>query len=181
MNVFIMLFTSLFNFSESQTIQPAESIHRFQIQALNSDEVIDFADYRGKKILIVNVASKCGFTYQYEDLEKMYQQYQDELVIIGFPCNQFLMQEPGSEEKIEQFCSINYGVTFPLTTKIQVKGRKQHPIYQWLTKKELNGKDDYSISWNFNKFLLDEEGKIMDHFSSKVEPFDEEITRHLGQ
>ena len=179
MQTFIMLLTSFFNGFTSPQIEPAESIHDFQIQALDSEDIIDFSLFEGKKILIVNVASKCGFTYQYADLEKLHQKYQDKLVIIGFPCNQFLMQESGSEEKIAQFCSINYGVTFPLTTKIQVKGKKQHPIYQWLTKKELNGHGDYSVSWNFNKFLLDEEGKILDHFNSKVEPFDDQIIQHL--
>ena len=181
MNMLIMLIASILNLLNTPTTQPADSIHEFQIQALNSEDMIDFADFENKKVLIVNVASKCGFTYQYEDLEKLYQKYQDKLVIVGFPCNQFLMQEPGSEEKIEQFCSLNYGVTFPLTTKVQVKGKKQHPIYQWLTRKELNGKEDYSISWNFNKFLLDEDGKILEHFKSKVEPFDQEIIKYLEE
>ena len=181
MKIIVMLLSSIFNTNPSPEIQPTETIHEFHIQALDSEEIIDFSLFAGKKILIVNVASKCGFTYQYEDLEKLYQKYQDKLVIVGFPCNQFLMQEPASEEKIAQFCSINYGVTFPLTTKIHVKGKKQHPIYQWLTKKELNGVGDYSVSWNFNKFLMDEEGKLIGHFSSKVEPLDEQITQYLDQ
>ncbi|MCB0663402.1 MAG: glutathione peroxidase [Saprospiraceae bacterium] len=158
---------------------PPKSIHEFQIQALDSDEIIDFSDYKGKKILVVNVASKCGFTYQYEDLEKLYQQYKDQLVIVGFPCNQFLGQEPGSEEKIAQFCSTQYGVSFPMTTKVNVKGKDAHPIYQWLTKKELNGKDNYKISWNFNKFLLDENGQILDYFGSRTKPLDESITKYF--
>lgn len=158
---------------------PPKSIHEFQIQALDSDEIIDFSDYKGKKILVVNVASKCGFTYQYEDLEKLYQQYKDQLVIVGFPCNQFLGQEPGSEEKIAQFCSTQYGVSFPMTTKVNVKGKDAHPIYKWLTKKELNGKDNYKISWNFNKFLLDENGQILDYFGSRTKPLDESITKYF--
>ena len=155
------------------------SIYDFQIRALNSDEVIDFENFRGKKILIVNVASKCGFTYQYEELEQLYQAKKDELVVIGFPCKQFLNQEYGKEEKIAEFCAINYGVTFPLTEKVNVKGRKIHPIYEWLTNEELNGVGDFKVKWNFNKFLLDESGKILESFSAMVKPLDEELTTLL--
>lgn len=158
------------------TTNTTTSIYDFQIRALDSEEVINLQDFKGKKILIVNVASKCGFTYQYEDLEKLYQQYNDKLVVIGFPCNQFLGQEPGNEEKIANFCSTTYGVTFPMAQKIDVKGKNAHPIYQWLTSKDKNGKDNYKISWNFNKFLLDEEGSIIAHFPSSVKPLDKAIT-----
>lgn len=170
----------IFDLFSSTETKEAASIHEFEVRALNSDEVIDLSMFKGKKILVVNVASKCGFTDQYEDLEKLYQQYQDDLVVIGFPCNQFLMQESGSESNIASFCKLNYGVTFPLTEKIKVKGRNAHPIYQWLTKKELNGKADYGVSWNFNKFLIDENGQIIDHFNSKTRPFDEAIVQHLN-
>ncbi len=159
---------------------PSHSIHEFNIRALNSEKQINFKDFEGKKILIVNVASKCGFTYQYEGMEKLYNTFKEKLVVVGFPCNQFLMQEPGSEEKIAQFCSTEYGVSFPMTVKIKVKGRDKHPIYSWLTSKALNGKADYSISWNFNKFLLDEDGKILEYFGSKVKPMDEQITKYLN-
>ena len=155
------------------------SIYDFKIQALDSDEIIDLKSFEGKKILIVNVASKCGYTGQYADLEKLYQTYQDQLVIVGFPCNQFMGQEPGSEEEIATFCSANYGVTFPMTTKIDVKGKDQNEIYKWLTSKDLNGKDDYKIKWNFNKFLIDENGQLIDYFPSKVKPLDEAITKYL--
>lgn len=155
------------------------TVHQFKIRALDSEEIIDFADFKGKKILIVNVASKCGFTYQYEDLEKLYQTYHNKLVVIGLPCNQFLGQEPGSEEKIATFCATTYGVSFPMTEKVKVKGQNAHELYKWLTKKELNGKSDYKISWNFNKFLIDENGHIIDHFGSKVKPMDEEIMSQL--
>ena len=151
------------------------SIYDFKIQALDSDEVIDFKAFEGKKILIVNVASKCGYTSQYADLEKLYQTYQDQLVIIGFPCNQCMGQEPGSEEEIATFCSANYGVTFPMTTKIDVKGKDQNEIYNWLTTKESNGKDDFKVSWNFNKFLIDKNGKTIAYFGSKVKPLDPKI------
>jgi len=173
--ILLLLMITIVNISYSQ------SIHEFKILALDSDEVIDFSDFKGKKILIVNVASKCGYTYQYEDLQKLHETYSSNLVIVGFPCNQFMNQEPEKEALISDFCKKNYGVTFPLTTKINVKGNEQHPIYQWLTSKEHNGKGDYSISWNFNKFLLDEEGKIIAHFGSKTEPFDKEIINYLNQ
>lgn len=151
------------------------SIHQFSIRALDSDESIHFQEFQGKKILVVNVASKCGFTNQYEDLEKLYQANKDHLVVIGFPCNQFMGQEPGSEKDIAQFCSLTYGVTFPMTEKIDVKGENAHEIYKWLTQKALNGKSDYKISWNFNKFLLDEDGEILGHFDTRTKPMDDRI------
>ena len=157
----------------------SHSIHQFQIQALDSEEVIDFSDFAGKKILVVNVASKCGFTYQYESLEQLYQERMEQLVIIGFPSNQFMGQEPGTEANIASFCSLNYGVTFPLTTKIKVKGKDVHPIYDWLTSKEKNGIDDFKVGWNFNKFLLDEQGRLIAHFGSGVKPLDNEIVNRL--
>ena len=148
------------------------TIYDHSIRLLNSEEELNLNDFRGKKILFVNVASKCGFTKQYEGLEALHQQYKDDLVIIGFPCNQFLGQEPGSEEKIANFCSLNFGVTFPLTEKIKVKGKDAHDIYKWLTSKELNGVKDFKVSWNFNKFLIDEDGDLIAHFPSKVKPLD---------
>ena len=170
----ILMIGSTFYLSQNK------SFHGFKIQALDSDEVIDFQSFAGKKILVVNVASKCGYTGQYADLEKLYKTYENQLIIVGFPCNQFLKQEPGSEAEIAQFCSSNYGVTFPMTTKIDVKGKEQHEIYQWLTDKSLNGKDDFKVKWNFNKFLVDENGQLIDHFPSKVKPFDEAIVKHLN-
>ena len=167
--------------SSALFFQSETSIYDFKIQALDSDKMIDFQSFKGKKILIVNVASKCGYTGQYADLEKLYQTYKDQLVIVGFPCNQFLGQEPGSEEEIATFCSSKYGVTFPMTTKIDVKGKDQNEIYKWLTNKELNGKDDFKVKWNFNKFLIDEDGQLIDHFPSKVKPFDEAITKYFNK
>ncbi len=157
----------------------SNTLHQFQIRALNSDEIIDFKEFEGKKVLIVNVASKCGFTSQYEGLEQLSQTYKDGLVVVGFPCNQFLGQEPGNEQKIAAFCTTKYGVSFPMTQKIKVRGRQAHEIYRWLTKKDLNGKSDYNISWNFNKFLLDEQGEIIAHFPARVKPMDEKIISHL--
>jgi glutathione peroxidase len=140
---------------------------------------INLSDYKGKYILFVNVASKCGYTKQYEGLEKLYQLHKDKLVIIGFPCNQFLGQEPGNEEEIVEFCTKNFGVTFPLSSKIAVKGKDQHPIYTWLTSKELNGVEDNTVSWNFNKFLVSPEGQYMAYFDSKAEPLGGEIEAKL--
>jgi glutathione peroxidase len=149
------------------------------ILKLNSKEKLCLNDFKGKKILLVNVASECGFTKQYADLEKLYTTYKDKLVIIGFPCNQFGGQEPGTEEEIATFCSSKFAVTFPLTTKIDVKGDKQHPIYKWLTSKTLNGVNDYSVNWNFNKFMLDENGQLIGYFSSRINPMDSDIINLL--
>lgn len=154
------------------------SIYDFKVEGLNGD-TIDFAAFKGKKILIVNTASKCGFTPQYEGLEQLYEKYKDKLVIVGFPANNFFSQEPGSNETIAAFCKKNYGVTFPMAAKISVKGKNTAPIYRWLCNKEENGVMDAKITWNFNKFLLDENGKLLAHFTSKVKPMSEEIISKL--
>jgi len=154
------------------------SFHDFSIAGLNGD-TIHMKDFAGKYVLCVNVASRCGFTPQYKTLQALYEQYQDQLVIIGFPCNQFLNQEPGSAEEIANFCEVNFGVTFPLSEKIDVKGSGQHPIYGWLTNKEYNGVEDAKVSWNFNKFLISPEGRWLAHFPSKTDPLSEEITGYL--
>ena len=157
------------------------SIYDFEIQALNSDQVIDLSKYKGKYMLIVNVASRCGFTPQYKQLQELYQEKNEVLEVIGFPCNQFLWQENSSEDKIAQFCTANYGVTFPITTKVKVKGSGQHPIYEWLTTKDQNGKLDAKVSWNFNKFLIDPEGNLVKHFGSKVIPTSQEIVQYIEE
>ena len=156
----------------------AQSIHSFNVKSIDGT-ALNLAKFKGKKILIVNTASKCGYTPQYEGLEKVYEQYKDKLVIIGFPCNQFGGQEPGSNEEIVDFCKKNYGVTFPLADKIDVKGDNTAPIYQWLTQKAKNGVLDASISWNFNKFLLDENGKMIAYFPSNVKPDSDTILSYL--
>lgn len=175
----MLMFKVLLYYTLLVMADPDPTIYDYKIEALNSDEIIDLSAYRGKKMLLVNVASKCGYTPQYEDLQKLFETYPDKLVIIGFPCNQFLFQESGSEDQIAAFCQKNYGVTFPMTTKIKVKGSGKHPIYQWLTSKELNGVDDYSVSWNFNKFLINEEGQLIGYFKSSIKPFDHQIVSHL--
>ena len=156
----------------------AQSIHNFKVAGIDGKQ-INLAAYKGKKILIVNTASKCGYTPQYESLQKVYDQYKDKLVILGFPCNQFGGQEPGTNEEIVAFCKENYGVNFPLADKIDVKGANIAPIYQWLTQKAKNGVLDANISWNFNKFLLDENGKMIAYFPSNVKPESDAITAYL--
>jgi glutathione peroxidase len=157
------------------------SIHNLSFTKLNSKEKISFSAYAGKKILIVNVASKCGFTKQYEGLQELSEKYKDKLVVVGFPCNQFLFQESTSEDSIAQFCSLNYGVTFPMSTKVKTKGIFKDTVYKWLTSKRLNGVGDFSVSWNFNKFLLNEKGQLVAHFESKVEPLDKQLTDLIAQ
>lgn len=165
-------------FSKTAPVVQIRSIYDFKVEALNGD-TINFADFKGKKILIVNTASKCGFTYQYEGLEQLYNKYKEKLVIVGFPANNFLSQEPGSNETIEAFCKKNYGVSFPMAAKISVKGKNIAPIYQWLCNKNENGVMNAKISWNFNKFLLDEKGNLIAHFKSKTKPMSEEIVSKL--
>lgn len=157
--------------------QQAPSLHNFSIKGIDG-KPLDMANFKGKKILLVNVASECGYTKQYAQLEELYQQYKDRLLIIGFPCNDFGGQEPGTATEIQQFCSKNFGVTFPLTEKISIK-KDTHPIFQWLTQQSQNGVMDASVMWNFHKFLIDENGHLVASFASRVEPFDEEITNFL--
>lgn len=166
-------------FSKSQTKnKPSESIYDIKINALNGED-IDFNNYKGKYILFVNVASNCGFTGQYEDLQKLYDTYQDKLMIIGVPCNQFGGQEPGSASEIETFCKINYGVTFLMTEKVDVKGENQHPLYQWLTQQSKNGTSSSSVKWNFQKYLIDKNGVLLDYFYSTTKPMSTKITKYL--
>ncbi len=151
------------------------SFYDLTINSIDGKEM-HMSDFKGKYVLCVNVASKCGYTPQYEDLEKLYEQYQGKLVIVGFPCNQFLGQEPGTSEEIVSFCQKNYGVTFPLTEKIDVKGKNQHGVYQWLTQQSLNGVADGTVKWNFHKFLISPEGEWLAEFPSGVKPLDTELT-----
>ncbi|MCI0448840.1 MAG: glutathione peroxidase [Chlorobi bacterium] len=149
-----------------------------KIKSIDGAEV-DFSQYKGKKVLIVNVASECGYTPQYEDLQKLYEANKDKLVILGFPANNFGGQEPGTNEEIKSFCQKNYGVTFPMFEKISVTGDEQHPLYKWLTNSELNGWNSQAPVWNFCKYLIDETGGLVKYYSMKVKPFDEEITSQL--
>jgi len=157
----------------------ASSIYDFKVPSLDGN-TIDFSKYKGKNILIVNTASQCGYTKQYADLEKLYEKYKGNLVIIGFPANNFGQQEPGSNAEIKEFCSKNYGVTFPMAEKISVKGGDIHPLFKWLTSKQDNGVMDAEIKWNFTKFLVDKNGKLVAVFPSAVTPMSEEITKYLN-
>jgi glutathione peroxidase len=160
------------------TLPGEPSIHAFKVKSIEG-KTIDFSKFKGKKILVVNTASKCGFTPQYEALEKVYEEYKDKLVIVGFPANNFGAQEPGADSEIQEFCKARFGVKFPLASKISVKGDDTAPIYKWLTSKAENGVLDATITWNFNKFLLDENGKMIAYFPSKVTPDSEEILKYL--
>jgi len=155
-----------------------QSIYDIAINSLHGQPV-DLHEFEGKKILFVNVASECGFTNQYKDLQALSDQYQNELVVIGSPCNQFGKQEPGDAAQIQNFCELNFGVQFLLTEKIDVKGSKQHPLYKWLTTKSLNNKKSSSVKWNFQKYLVDEKGRLIDYYFSITNPLSSKITKHL--
>ena len=170
----LMAFFGLF----SSQAQQAKSIHSFKVKALDG-KTIDFSKFKGKKILIVNTASECGFTPQYEGLQKLYETYKDQLVIVGFPANNFGGQEPGSNEEIGAFCKKNYGVTFPMADKVSVKGKDIAPIFKFLTDKKLNGVKSTTILWNFEKFLLNEKGELIDTFVSTTKPTSESITKYF--
>lgn len=153
----------------------AASVYGFTVNDIDG-KAVSLEQYRGKVLLIVNVASKCGFTYQYEGLEALYRTYRERgLEILGFPSNDFLGQEPGTNAEIKQFCSLNYEVSFPLFEKITVRGRKTHPLYRYLTEKKTNPAFSGPISWNFNKFLVGRDGRILARFESKVEPLSDTV------
>lgn len=156
----------------------SEPIYNIKINDLKG-KPIDLSLFKGKHILFVNVASKCGFTPQYKELQELHKKYQDQIAINGVPCNQFGNQEPGNSEQIQDFCQANYGVTFRITEKIDVKGKNQHPLYKWLTKKTINGKKSSTVKWNFQKYLIDEEGEFVDYFYSITRPLNSRIIKHL--
>ena len=169
------LFTISCNSQDNNVAVQKESVHQFVLTDLNGD-TFNMSSLKGKKVMIVNTASKCGLTYQYEILEKMYNSYKsDNFVIVGFPANNFLWQEPGSNDQIESFCRENYGVTFPMMSKISVKGSSMHPIYKFLTSKERNGVSSSSVSWNFQKYLINEEGVLEKVISPRTKPKDPQI------
>lgn len=152
-----------------------ESIHQFVVTDIEGNK-FDFSSLKGKKIMVVNTASRCGLTPQYEKLEELYTKYKSKnFVIVGFPANDFLMQEPGSNEDIAKFCKKNYGVTFPMMEKISVNGKKIHPVYKFLTRKSLNGLKDNKVEWNFQKYLLDENGYLARVISPSTAPDDASI------
>jgi glutathione peroxidase len=145
------------------------SIHQFKVESVDG-KTIDFADFAGKTILVVNVASECGYTQQYAQLQELHKNLGDRLAVVGFPCNDFGAQEPGSESEIRAFCTGRFGVTFPLAAKIQILGDNPHPLYRWLTQKSLNGVLDSVVSWNFQKYLLDPQGRLLAAFPPSADP-----------
>lgn len=165
------------NAQQNQSHLP--NIYSFKVEGLTGD-TIDFSQFKGKKILVVNTASKCGLTPQYEGLEQLHKEFKDKLVIIGFPSNDFLSQEPGSNSEIGEFCQKNYGVTFLMAAKIAVKGAEQAPIYKWLTTKSENGVMDSEVGWNFQKYLLNEHGQLIGYFSPKTDPQAPEIIEAIN-
>lgn len=156
--------------------EPVKNVHSFSVKTMDGQEK-SLADFKGKILLIVNTASKCGFTPQYDGLEKLYQQYKNKgFEVLGFPANNFMFQEPGSDAEIKKFCSLKYNVTFPMFSKISVKGKDIDPLYEFLTQESALKGD---ISWNFNKFLVDSEGNVVTRFGSKAEPLSDEITKEI--
>ena len=167
-----------FNSKAQDSKNSNQSIYDITIKSIDGS-AINLSDFKGKKTLFVNVASECGFTGQYKGLQKLHELYKDKLVVIGVPCNQFGEQEPGDATQIQNFCEKNYGVEFLITEKIEVKGNNQQPLYAWLTKKELNGKKNSSVKWNFQKYLIDEEGNLIDYYYSITKPLSKKITNQL--
>ena len=186
--VLLISFLGLFGCNKGvQTASPAPAQTRAQASTFHALSALDIhgktlsmQELKGRKVMVVNTASECGYTPQYEQLQELYEAYKDKgLVIIGFPCNQFGGQEPGSEQQIESFCQKNYGVTFPLMSKVEVKGDGQHLVYQWLSSKEQNGVMDSSVKWNFHKYLVDENGNLVMSLESGVSPLDERVLAWL--
>jgi glutathione peroxidase len=155
------------------------SIYQFKVNDING-ETFDMSSLKGKKVLLVNVASKCGLTPQYEQLQELYDKYKESgFIIIGFPANNFANQEPGTRSEIKEFCTANYGVTFPMMDKVSTKGDDQSPIYKWLTQKSKNGVMDSEVSWNFQKYMIDEEGKLVDFVAPKNSPMSDKIIKWI--
>lgn len=165
---------SFFTKGYNQTDVP-ESFYAFEVTAIDG-KTFDFKSLKGKKVMIVNTASKCGFTPQYAALQSLYETYGNEnFEILAFPANDFMKQEPGTNEEIQAFCNVNYSVTFPMMSKISVKGKNMHPLYQWLTNKKYNGLKDSKVAWNFQKYLINESGELEKVISPKTKPNSQEI------
>jgi len=173
MALLLMIFVS------SQAI--SQQIYDYKVDDIDG-EPFDLKKLKGKKVMIVNTASKCGLTPQYEELEKLYKTYKDQdFIIVGFPTNDFLNQDPGSNEQIKSFCLKNYGVTFPMMSKISVKGKEKHPLYEYLTSKALNKLEDNKVKWNFQKYLIDEKGVLVRVVDPSTSPLDASIVQWIKQ
>lgn len=176
----IILFTAILITSLISSAQKSKSFYDLQANTIDG-EVYNFSSLKGKKVLIVNTASKCGLTPQYEQLEALYNEHKDKnFIIIGFPANDFLSQEPGSNAEIKEFCKKNYGVTFPMMSKISVKGDDMHPVYKWLTSKSSNGLMDSKVKWNFQKYMVDENGKLIGYADPSDKPDSERIINFIN-
>ncbi|WOD43734.1 glutathione peroxidase [Hwangdonia lutea] len=178
MNLLKAIKSTLFSNENNHKKMNINSIYNIEINALDG-EPINLSKFKGKHILFVNVASECGFTPQYKTLQELHETYKSNLQVIGVPCNQFGNQEPGNAESIKSFCEKNYGVTFLITEKIDVKGNNQHPLYSWLTQKVNNGRLNSSVKWNFQKYLIDTQGNLVDYYFSNTNPLSSKITKHL--
>lgn len=169
----IFIMASLLGATSSMAQQ--KNFHDYTVKAIDGTD-FDLSTLKGKKVLVVNVASKCGLTPQYKELQELYDKYKDQnFIIIGFPANNFMGQEPGTNEEILTFCTLKYDVAFPMMEKISVKGKHIAPVYEWLTKKELNGKENAKVTWNFQKFMIDENGNWVGSISPRTSPLSEEI------
>ncbi len=180
----LLIMLSIFSFlSKPEAIAQGKvptSIYDYTMTTLEGKK-ISFKDFKGKKLLIVNTASKCGFTPQYESLEKLHDKYGKDVIVIGFPANNFMFQEPGKNNDIKEFCTRNYGVSFLMSEKISVKGKDMDPLYVWLTNKKFNGVMDSSVKWNFQKYLINENGTLVKSFGSSVDPMSTEMISALGK
>lgn len=179
------LLSGLFADKKEVQFRPADapaakgSFYDFKVKTLDGKQTIDFSQFKGKKVVVLNTASACGYTPQYADWEKFYQANKANVVVLGFPANDFANQESGSNAEIASFCQKNYGVSFPMFEKIHVVGPEQHPLYKWLSTKELNGWNDKAPTWNFCKYLLNERGELVSFFGSKIKPDSEEFLAAL--
>jgi glutathione peroxidase len=168
------------NTNDTKTAMNQPSFYNLSAKTLDG-ELLSFEQFRGKKVIVLNVASKCGYTPQYADWEKFYAEHKDNTVVLGFPCNQFMGQEPGTSEAIKDFCQKNYGVSFPIFEKIEVKGAAKSPVYAWLTEKDKNGWNTQEPSWNFCKYLINEKGELMEFFASGIKPDNPEFVKAWGK
>lgn len=164
----------------ANALSAPQSLYDFKVKSLVGNETVDLTKYKGKKVVILNVASKCGYTKQYADWEKFNKDHGDKVVVLGFPSNNFGGQEPGTSEEIATFCKATYGVSFPMFEKVEVKGDNKAPIYKWLTQKDLNGWNDKEPTWNFCKYVVNEKGELTNFFASKVLPTDTEFLTSVG-
>ncbi|MCB9013939.1 MAG: glutathione peroxidase [Bacteroidales bacterium] len=174
-----MNFSDLFKSKKNPSTEVPNDFYSLSAKDIDGKD-FSFASLKGKKILLVNVASKCGFTPQYAELEKLYKEFGGErFEIIGFPSNDFLKQESGTEKEIKEFCQLNYGVSFPMMSKIKVRGNSKHPVYQWLTSKKKNGYKDSRVKWNFQKYLISPGGEIIDILAPSESPYSEKILKFI--